>query len=52
METIPYERHKILGCENMDKELQGSVRFSDLAYTIKVTLSHQITIPNVLLEQF
>ena len=31
----------------MNQELQDSVRFSDLAYTIKATLSHKITISNV-----
>ena len=36
----------------MNQELQDSVRFSDLAYTIKATLSHKITISNILLERF
>ena len=36
----------------MNQELQDSVRISDLAYTIKATLSHKITISNVLLERF
>ena len=36
----------------MNQELQDSVRFSDLTYTIKATLSHKITISNVLLERF
>ena len=36
----------------MNQELQDSVRFSDLVYTIKATLSHKITISNVLLERF
>ena len=33
----------------MNQELQDSV---NLAYTIKATLSHKITISNVLLERF
>ena len=35
----------------MNQELQDSVRFSDLAYTIKAILSHKITISNVLLAR-
>ena len=36
----------------MNQELQVGVRFSDLAYMAKATLSRTITISNILLERF